>query len=210
MRTCVLFTAIGLMAAGTALGGDCGVAGPAACGAAGCEAAQGSRDCGDCPHCGCRMVCKSVCTVKEVKKTVWVVKCEPFCAPLPGCGHGCRCGCGDSACGGCGAEQGGEGACSKCGDCNPCAVEEAKRQVPPKCGPVRCRKILEKKEIVCKVPTYKCVPTCPQCDCGGNSGCDGGAVAPPRTERTPAPAPAPGKTTQRAPTPPVLNASYVK
>ena len=190
MRTFVLSMAIGLLAAGTAIGGECGVA----C----CEAASCGQDCRTCPQCGCKMVCTPICTVKEIKKTVWNVKCEPFCAPLPGFCRACKCG--DPACGGCDDEK-----CRHC--CNPCAVEKAKCQVPPKCGPVRCKKILEKKEVVCKVPSYTCVRTCPHCGCGSDSSCGAGSGAsPPKTEK----APPPSKTTQNAPLPPVLGVSFVK
>jgi hypothetical protein len=140
--------------------------------------------------------------MKEVKKTVWVVKCEDFCAPLPGCGRGCCNGCkGCEACGGaekCAAEPVCHEGCGK--KCNPCAVEEAKHLVPPKCGKVRTRKILEKKEIVCRVPCYKCVVvySCP--NCCGNEGCDGQAA--PAPAKPAAPAPMPGKSTEKAPLPP--------
>jgi len=125
-----------------------------------------------CAHCGrccaCEKHCRVVCETKEVKKTVWVVKCEEFCAPLPGCGKGC--GCGDAR-GSCGNEA--ACGCESCGkSCDPCAAENAKRYVPPKCGKVRERKTLEKKEVVCKVPSYKCVvgSACPECGAAGLCG----------------------------------------
>jgi hypothetical protein len=36
--------------------------------------------------------------------------------------------------------------------------------VPPRCGPVRCRKKLVKKTITCEVPVYKCVVCGACCD----------------------------------------------
>ena len=173
---------------------------PAAC----CEVqACGSPDCcGHCGcHCGCEKYCKLVCEMKEVKKTVWVVHCSDFCAPLPGCGRDC-CGCGK--CEACKAGKPCEtepACCDGSGkNCDPCASEKNKCLVPPKCGKVRGKKTLEKKEVVCKAPSYKCVVVycCPNCgaqQCGA--------------EKAPAPvspptAPAPGKTTQDAPLPPTL------
>jgi hypothetical protein len=200
MKTILATLAICLAAVGTAVAGDCGKAG--------CATAACGHVCGACPKCGCKMECKTVCTVKEVKKTVWNVKCEPFCVPLPGCGR--NCGCGDPGCSACGDGLCDGAACTGKGcRCDPCAVEKAKRQVPPKCGPVRCKKVLEKKEIVCKVPTYKCVPTCPSCgQCG--SECGGTAAPPVKSDKEPAPVSAPGKTTLDAPMPPVMGVSFAK
>jgi hypothetical protein len=72
---------------------------------------------------------------------------------------------------------------------------------------VREKKTLEKKEVVCKVPSYKCVVVycCPQC--GGEEKAAPSAPPPAKPE---APAPAPGRTTLEAPMPPVLNTSYEK
>jgi hypothetical protein len=173
------------------------------------------QTCGAADHCGCcgcncccEKHCKVVCEMKEVKKTVWVVKCEDFCAPLPNCGHGCRNGC--EGCESCGTEP--ECGCDGCGKhCDPCAVERNKCLVPPKCGKVRTRKTLEKKEVVCKVPSYKCVVvySCP--NCGANQGCDEQKASPaPVKPATRAPTPAPGKTTQDAPMPPVVGASFMR
>ena len=176
---------------------------------------RGAADhCGCCGRvCECEKHCQVVCEMKEVKKTVWVVKCEDFCDPLPGHGHG-RCN-GCDACGACNAGETcnvePEGCCDGCGKhCDPCAVERNKKLVPPKCGKVRTKKTLEKKEIVCKVPSYKCVVvySCPNC-CSGE-GCDG-QQASPAPAKPATPAPAPGKTTiQDAPLPPVMDASSVK
>jgi hypothetical protein len=188
MRMFAFFTAVGLLTAATAFGGECGAA-PPTCGVAACEAGCVGHRCGCCPHCGCPMVCQTIRMTREVKKTVWVVHCEPFCAPLPGRGRHC-----ETCQGPCGEQGCHEAACGEHGDrCDRCAVEQAKRQVPPKCGKVHCKKTLEKKEVVCKVPTYKCVPTCPHCGCG-TPNC--GAAAPStHIEKARLPAPAPGRAT---------------
>ena len=172
------------------------------------------QTCGAADHCGCcgracpcEKHCRVVCEMKEVKKTVWVVKCEDFCAPLPNCGLGCCNGC--KSCGDCTAKEacGNEPACceGRGNKCDPCAVEKNKRLVPPKCGKVRTKKTLEKKEVVCMVPSYKCVVvySCPNCQ--GNEGCDGQAAPTPAKPATPAPMP--GKTTEKAPVPPAMNVS---
>ncbi len=192
MRTFALSLAVGWLVANGALAAEpCKV--PATC--------MEVQTCGaadHCAHCGCACACEKhccvVCAMKEVKKTVWVVKCEDFCAPLPNCscGHGCH-GCGD-----CGAEP---TCCEGCGKkCDPCAAEKNKCCVPPKCGKVRTRKVLEKKEVVCMVPCYRCVVvyTCPNC-CGSER-CDGQMPSAPGKSATP-PSP-PSKTTERAPLPP--------
>ncbi|HLA84107.1 MAG TPA: hypothetical protein VJL29_04875 [Thermoguttaceae bacterium] len=102
--------------------------------------------CGSCGHKACRVVCD----VKVVKKVVWVVECEEFCVPNPRCpklchdARACSQGCTDQCAEGCSS-----GACD--GGCR------GRGLVLPKCGPVRCRKKLIKKEIECKSPIYKCV-----------------------------------------------------
>jgi hypothetical protein len=200
MRISALSLALGLWMAGAVLAAE------APCGPAGCEQTETCGQPGCCAHCGqhccCDKYCQVVCTTKEVKKVVWVVKCEEYCRPCPGCPLG-RCNecCDSGACaaGGCetkaGCDTSGKGCCS----CDPCAVELAKRQTPPKCGPVHCRKILEKKEIVCQVPTYKCVVVycCPNC-----THCESGPAASPAPAPAPAPrlpAPPPPKTTDLPP-----------
>ena len=131
---------------------------------------------------------------KEVKKTVWVVKCEDFCAPLPGCPLRPCGNCG--TCGACTAAAP-EG-CAKCeSSCDVCAVEKQKRQTPPKCGPVRSRKVLEKKEIVCKVPSYKCVVSYGCAGCGESAPAAAGP-----SPVVPKPAPAPNKAPAKLPPPP--------
>jgi hypothetical protein len=165
----------------------------------------GSPDrCGRCGcGCPCEKYCRVVCEMKEVKKTVWVVKCEDFCAPLPGCRRDCRCG--GNGCENCDAEAGCSNQCAK--KCDPCAKEESKCIVPPRCGKVRERKVLQKKEIVCKVPSYKCVVVycCPNCEAGRRA-----APPAPASDKPTASPPAPGRTTQDAPLPPVMSASYLK
>jgi hypothetical protein len=129
-----------------------------------------------CAHCGCCCECVKYCciqpTIREIKKIVWACHCEDFCAPLPGCKRDCCC-------------QGAAGEKPCCDKCNPCAVELNKCQVPPKCGKVRERKILERKEIICQVPTYKCVVVycCPNChhavECGDRAPAPPSRVSPP-------------------------------
>ena len=168
------------------------------------DACCGAPD--NCAHCGghaaCKKMCKVVCEIKEVKKVVWTVKCEEFCTPLPGCK---RChACGDN------------GACGECGGCDAgCDAGCGKpKMVPPQCGPVRSRKVLVPKEVVERVPVYKCVPcyACGAC-------CESGAVQPlpadpkaPVTAPAPAPkapqAPAKQPSTGTAPLPPLTGASY--
>jgi hypothetical protein len=205
MRMLTLSVAVGLLIAGTAIAADACKQPPA------CTEVQTCGSAERCAHCGrvcqCEKHCQVVCEMKEVKKHVWVVKCEDFCTSMPSCKHGCGC---------CGACKAGETCtaaptCDEgCKHCDPCAAEGKKCVIPPKCGKVRTKKTLEKKEVVCKVPSYKCVVvySCPNCEC--NQGCDGQQVAP-EAPKAPAPAPAPGKTTiQEAPLPPAMGASFAK
>ena len=80
-----------------------------------------------------------------------------------------------------------------------------RKYVPPKCGKVRTRKKLVKKEIVCEVPVYKCVVVCsdPGC-CEAASGC----LDEEASKAAPAPAPA-EETTDAAPLPPLLGTLYL-
>ena len=206
MRNLVFATAIATLWATAALAGDACSA-PAACDlSAGCD--PGCCDPGLCDRCGCQKKCQVVCEMKKVKKTVWVVECEDFCAPLPRCGRG-----GDPCCDpGCGADPAAcaNGACGQCAacSCDPCTSLECRDYVPPKCGKVRTKKNLVKKEIECEIPVYKCVVVCSGCNDPGF--CDPGACAPaacgaPTGEAAPAPA-----TTRSAPMPPVIGTSYVK
>jgi hypothetical protein len=208
MKTIPLSLAIGLLMAVPAWAGDCG-GDPAACGPV--ETCGSPNCCAHCGrHCGCEKYCKVVPYMKEVKKTVWVVKCEDFCPSLPGNPLGNRCcddpnGCGVCRGGSCAADQGcnacGGRGCEGCCKPDPCASELAKRQTPPKCGCVRTKKTLEKKEIVCKVPSYKCVVVygCANCgDCG--SPAPAGNVDP----KPAAPAPSPKPPSALPPVPPKM------
>ena len=196
MRTIMLSAAIGLLVAGAAVAADCRIA-PACCDPGACTKAQ---DC--CRICQCKKVCKVVCEMKQVKKHVWVVECEEFCAPLPGLGRGCA-PCGDTYCepacceDGCGGQS-----CS-----NPCA-SLCRPMVPPKCGRVRCRKKLVKKEVVCEVPAYKCVVVCCGCGCC-EGGCQEARGCHGETDASPEP-PTPAETAGVAPLPPVVGTSYLK
>jgi hypothetical protein len=183
MRLLTLTLGLGwLLAAGVAAAADsCAV--PADC------SRQGTKvTCCTCcgGHACCRKVCKVVCTIQEVKKTVWTVECKEFCVPNPAiCGGKCGT-CGPTLCG------------EKCGVCSqtPCCCKPC--QTPPKCGPVRTKKELIKKEIVCKVPTYKCVVVCcGRCpgDCGA---CTATKEPTPAAPNTPPPA---GASPQPAPMP---------
>jgi hypothetical protein len=204
MRTFLLSTAIGMMIASTAAALEMGDA-PAA---SACKEVQvcGAPNC--CAHCGAQASCEKstrvVCEMKEVKKTVWVVKCSEFSPLLPGCNRGC-----DEGCGACGAEGCGVvPSCDSCGNkaCDPCASLENRKYVTPKCGKVREQKTLEKKEVVCKVPTYKCVVTYGCNSCGSSGSSEKVEQQSPAT----APAPAPAqKTTQLAPLPPVVGTSFL-
>jgi len=106
MRIILYSLAVGLLLTGVAIASDCG---PAA-------------TCGDAPSCGprkacgsCGSPCRVVCDTKKVKKTVWVVECEEFCAPLPNCPLSA--GCGKVGC--CSSAPCGEKGCSPegCGGC---------------------------------------------------------------------------------------------
>ena len=82
MRMLAITMTAAWLIAGTAFGGEACKA-PAPCAAA--QACGSQRQCGCCGRCdcACERQCRVVCEMKEVKKTVWVVKCEDFCAPLP-------------------------------------------------------------------------------------------------------------------------------
>lgn len=197
MRVFIFLAAVaGLTAAATATSW-------AAEGLAACDAVEVRGSLGTCGHCGrrceCEKYCRVICETKEIKKNVWVVKCGEFCPTLPGCGV--HCGCCDGA---------GE-ACQKCADscrnkCDPCAAEKDKCYIPPECGKVREVKKLERKEVTCKVPSYKCVVVycCPQC--GAEQGAPAKAApapkAPPAPPTAPAlpPPPQPGKAALRSST----------
>ena len=146
MRTIALSAiVVGLFAVSQALAGDCQITGT-------CFSPAKNPGC----HCGGQKVRKIVCEMKKVTKTVWAVECEEFCSLLPGRPTG-RC-CSKTACrdrqncGGCDS-YGNSGSCGK----DPCKSVRSAGMVPPKCGSVRCKKKLVKKQIDCEVPVYKCV-----------------------------------------------------
>jgi hypothetical protein len=203
MKIYALSMTLGVLIASSALAADANcVPAPEAC-----KEVQtcGSSDC--CAHCGnhacCEKYCKVVCEMKEVKKTVWVVKCSDFCAPLPACPlnscDGCKSGCKDDSC----------TQCDGCSDksCDPCASLENRNYRQPNCGKVRGKKTLEKKEITCKIPSYKCVVVyaCAGCGCKLDDCQKSETQAPTNPNPTPAP-----KTTNVAPLPPIIDTAYVK
>ncbi|MEN6408022.1 MAG: hypothetical protein ABFC77_16330 [Thermoguttaceae bacterium] len=187
MRMLLLSAALAGLLGSSVLAADAGRT-PAACAECASVETHGSSHC--CAHCGhagpCEKYCQIVCETKDVKKTVWVVQCEEFCTTLPRLAH--RDDCDGQDCQSCKAEG-----CGK-DRCDPCAVENAKKFVAPKCGKVREKKTLQKKEVVCKVPSYKCVVTycCPQCGGGGQ---ETSAPATPARPAAPMPAPKPPKAT---------------
>ncbi|MBN1909426.1 MAG: hypothetical protein JW818_06785 [Pirellulales bacterium] len=192
MRFVLLCAVAGLLMAGVATAGNHCVA-PNCCDK---TEVCGAPDC--CAKCGtgccCHKTCKVVCEMKKVTKHVWVVECEEFCAPLPRCEKKCchGCGCDEGCCGNEASCCGAEGCCGK----DPCESLVNRHRVPPKCGKVRCKKKLVKKEITCEIPVYKCVVVyaCPSC-CEP-SGCGEGQEQ--------APAAAPTTAAQPAPLPPVV------
>jgi hypothetical protein len=192
MKTIMLSLAFGLLIALTASGGEpCQT--PACC----TETCGAPDYCGHCgAKCCCQKYCQLVCTTKEVKKYCFVVHCEDFCAPLPNCPGGQKCcNCGQADC----------TQCRQCSSksCDPCQVEYTKCLVPPKCGKVRTKKTLEKKEIVCKVPTYKCIVVYCCARCGTcMTPCNGEKAAAPAPAQT-APKQAAPKPAPQAPAPPV-------
>ncbi|MGE0608153.1 MAG: hypothetical protein AB7O62_13745 [Pirellulales bacterium] len=104
------------------------------------------------PGCGCqsgccmRPVCRIVCEMKEVKETCYCCECEDFCVP------------GRSQCVGCHPE------------CDCCGCVTMKPTYKPCWCDIFHRKKLVKKEIVKKVPHYKCVIEY-VCDNGCGCGC---------------------------------------
>ncbi|MDZ7616519.1 MAG: hypothetical protein U1E05_05900 [Patescibacteria group bacterium] len=146
---------------------------------------------------GVRKVCKVVVEMKKVKKHVWVCECEEHCTGLPGTGLFSRWLDGSGSCSDSAAC---EPACGGCGTCDPCDAVRAQLHCPPKCGPVRTRKKLVKKEVECEVPSYKCVavsvPACRAGCCGGNEAANVPAVV---TQDA----------MQSAPLPPVVGTSYL-
>ena len=147
-------------------------------------------DCGKAPDCCAQCgdkapcqpkTCRVVCGVKKVKKYCWQVKCEEFCLPMPGCRKSAS---------GCGAVD----------ECDP-GCGPAKAPTPPKCGKVRCRKKLVKKEYTVEVPIYKCVVKNVCGECCEPSGDDviEEAMQPPSENRR--------QTIEHAPLPPTVTAT---
>jgi hypothetical protein len=209
MKIYALSLALGLLTTGNALAADtCTPPAPEAC-----KEVQtcGSPDC--CAHCGghgcCQKYCRVVCEMKEVKKTVWAVKCEDFCAPLPSCPLHCN-----ECCKSCQEESCKVCTCgTDCGKtCDPCADLENRNYYPPNCGKVRTKKTLEKKEITCKIPSYKCVVVyaCPECGQKCAEGAKSESSPPAAPEPPPAPAPTPTKTTVTMPSPSVVKTAYIR
>jgi hypothetical protein len=198
----VLTTLIAVLIASTAVAGEMGnLPSPGAC-----REVQTCGDPGCCGQCGCHACCekycKVVCEMKEVKKTVWVVKCSDFCAPLPGCPKLCN-----DCCESCDQEKCEGANCDCCcKKCNPCDSLTNRNYFPPKCGKVREKKTLEKKEVVCKIPSYKCIVVYACGECGSKCG---GEKVEQKEEPTTAPAPTP-KTTQTFPLPPIIGTSFAK
>lgn len=192
MKTVLLsLVVIPLIAGGGVAADRCST--PACCESPGC-----------CDQCGCQKICQVVCEMKEVKRHVWVVECEPFCPPLPRFPRPCRPCCDDCGTESCQSKVACcDAGCGKC--CDPCEPLRNRCLVPPKCGPVRSRKKLVKKEVICEVPVYKCVVVCGggcQADCRELGSAEQEAALQP-------PAPA-GATTDLAPLPPVIGTSYLK
>ncbi len=170
----------------------------------------GSGNCSRRGNCGsCGKSCQVTCGTKTVKKTVWVVECEEFCAPLPNCDRcrSCNRGCKSRCKSGCEADACGD--CGSCGRCckDPCQALQNRKYVTPKCSKVRTRKKLVKKTVTCEIPVYKCVL------CGGDAGCCGEEeAAPAEAPADDAPEvapPAPQASSDYAPRPPVIGTSYL-
>ncbi len=156
------------------------------------------------PNCcdpGTLKVCKVVVEMKTVRKHVWVVECEEHCPALPGSSLFNRCKDGFSRSGiGCVAPA----ACgTPCGVCGPCAALHAQVPCPPKCGTIRSRKVLKRKEIEYEVPVYRCVVVShtPSPDRAVDCHAVAPANEPAATHQTPAPS---------APLPPVIGTSYLQ
>jgi hypothetical protein len=201
MRRIGLTLAIGWLLMNTTMAGEASKT-PVACTEV--QTCGSENCCGRCGYAGaCEKYCRVVCEMKDVKKTVWVVKCSEFCMTMPNCGRGC--GCGDHDCQECkGAEVcKTESACPDggCKKCDPCASEKNKNFIPPKCGKIREKKTLEKKEVVCKAPSYKCVVVycCPKCGTQESSSPKAAPSSPtPVKPAIPPAPPSPTKTTQDA------------
>jgi len=124
---------------------------------------------GDCVCCG-KKNCRVVCEIKTVKKHCWVVECEQFCPTLPACPNWCwSCfsfGGDKGSCGACRDDSGCcDDACCEAGCGKGCGQSRCSQMVPPKCGKMRTRKTLTKKEWEEEVPVYKCA-ACAGCGNG--------------------------------------------
>jgi len=122
-----------------------------------------------------------------------------------------------------GCENGDDESCKTCNcenscdkHCDVCADLENRNYVPPHCGKVRTVKTLEKKEVTCKIPAYKCVVVyvCQNCGSKCSEGIKADQSAPmpaaPDSNLLPAPKPPiPTKTTMSAPSS-IIKASYMK
>ena len=143
MRTYALSLAIGLLITSS---GNCRGSRQCSCPGA-CKEVQtcGAPDC--CANCGsrgcCEKYCRVVCEMKEVKKIVWVVKCEDFCPLMPGCPLHC-----EEGCESCGKEGCKASSCEGCGKyCNPCAsLEESQLRTAQVRQGARRRRLWRKKK----------------------------------------------------------------
>lgn len=140
------------------------VAGPAcglAAGAPGCGVLACDPSCGVGHHCarcggcnGCCQVCRLVCKEKELKVTCWASECKPFCVPCPSCQGGKNAECVDCA-------HGGNGGSKKLVWWDWC----------PGDAKVHSKKVLLKKEVKKKVPSYEWVieNLCAACQSAGEA-----------------------------------------
>jgi hypothetical protein len=98
-----------------------------------------------CNHCGCqhttRKVCRVECGEKEVTEVVWGCECVDFCVPGPSELLGEKCQCGHES------------------TCDGSHHGKHKKSLiwRPGCAEVRTKKVLVKKEVKKKVPSYKWV-----------------------------------------------------
>ncbi len=115
-----------------------------------CLVANSTAQAGDCcGQCGCqcpvRKVCRLVCEMKTEKKTVYDCKCEDFCVPGPSECVGTKCPTCEDTC--------------KC----QCRLERwfaehcPEKIYKPTCAEVHTKKLLVKKTVEKKVPSYKWV-----------------------------------------------------
>jgi hypothetical protein len=126
---------------------------------------------GCCAECGChcnvKKVCRLVCEEKEIKEVKWDCECEDFCVP----------GKSEVCCEKC-----------KCDPSKPCCKDCEKIWNPSRCADLYTRKILIKKEVPKKVPSYKWVVEYVCCECGCEQSAGDCAVPTPE-EAAPTPTP---------------------